>query len=152
VEVLANAAAIAASQPEANIFFYEPRVPQPAPFGDVVAQCATQRVELGGVADRFQKLGDEESEWRLLDVLAKGPPAIVVNLFDGWVRAREEGDVVLQEWPRLGVGNKTGKVFRCDAVELFDVVAEGFGIEDPFRNAAGRATQRRQSSGESFFW
>ncbi|GEM_PF-3692433 len=43
---------------------------QPAAFGDVVSQGATEGVVFTGMIHRFQRLSDDEAGRRLLDVLA----------------------------------------------------------------------------------
>lgn len=142
--------AFVAAQPEFRVIVQVAVVAQPAAFGEVESGSATDGVKLASVVDGWEKLCDDVAVERLLDVLAKAPPAEIVNLFDVAVGALEEWDVLLQPGPGIGVGDVIHDGLWFHRVEMFDVVGEGGGFEDGkwFAGAAGQTRTKEQEETE----
>jgi hypothetical protein len=98
-----------------------------------MAQRAAQRVVLASVVDGLEEFGDYETGGGLFDVFAIGPPTVIVDLLDGGIWTREEGDVGAQPVPGARVRDVIGNFFLEGAIEVLDVMAKGAAIEKRWR-------------------
>src|SRR3989304_2667059 len=96
----------------------------------MVPERAGNSVVGPSVADGHEELGDHQSLRRLAYMLAKRPPAIVVNPLELFVRTIEQRSVLGDPLPGLAIRNERGDRLGVVGVEIGDVVLVICRLED----------------------
>ena len=90
----------------------------------MMANGAGNEVVAVGIRTVDQKLGHAIAHGGALDVLAQGPPTVVVHLAEILLRTVEEGDVLAHPFRRLCVGDSGDDVLVFHRVETLGIVGE----------------------------
>ena len=94
----------ALAEPEDGVVVQVARVAQPAAFVEMVAGGAVDRIVLAAPGHGRQELRHDEPIGRLLDMLAVGPPAEVVDLLEILVGALEKRHVRAIQFQAAALG------------------------------------------------
>jgi len=104
-----------------------------------VSYRAVDRVVEFAPADLRQELRDDKASGRMPDMLAIGPPAKVVGLFNLFIGTLEERDislhpggglVVTDDGDRAIAGQIYGRIVRALPIEGRDIAAQCIGLQD----------------------
>jgi hypothetical protein len=95
-----------------------------------MSRRATDGIVGASVPDWHEEFGEDKAVGGLLEMLPKGPPAVIVNLLYLAIGAFEERDALTQPFPGFRVGNEIGDVFVFHRVETVDVMGESIGLQD----------------------
>ena len=114
--------AVRAAKPIQQVIVQVAIVVNPPAFANVMPNRAADRVLIS------KELGYGHVIGHLLDVLAIGPPAIIVYLLDVLIRAFEKRDILPHPIPGLRVGNEIHDVLIFHRVEPIDIVLKVIGL------------------------
>ncbi len=116
--------AVRAAEPIHQVSVQVALVVNPPALADMMPNGATDRVLVG------EKLGYGHVVGHLLDVLAIGPPAIIIDFLDVLVRALKQWNILLHPFPGLRIGNEVDHVLIFHDVEVVNVMLEIIGFQD----------------------
>ncbi|OPZ94422.1 MAG: hypothetical protein BWY72_02339 [Bacteroidetes bacterium ADurb.Bin416] len=110
--------AVVAPVPHLEVFIQESLVFEPTALVEMMTECAGNEVVAVGVGTIHQKFGHDATLRGCLDVLAEGPPTVVIQFLEVGLGAVEQGDVGFHPIPGLCVGNGLHLVFVFHPIEI----------------------------------
>jgi hypothetical protein len=93
-------------------------IPQPAQFIDVMAKPAADGIVFSCMVDGCDELRKHITIGCSFQVFPDGPPAIIINLFNGRIRTFKQRNIGRQPGIGLFVGNMVNNQFRINAAEI----------------------------------
>ena len=87
-----------------------------------MAQGAIDGIINAAVFDLWKELGNDKSNRRLLNMLPKRPPAIIINLLKILIRAFKKRDILRHPKPAFRIGNGIDDVFTVRLVESIHIM------------------------------